>query len=141
MKVKPLLLLPGAIALIVAASPFMPSFTDVAVAGYGEMGGRGMKANQLNLTDAQKAEMKKIRQSTRQQIDNILTAEQKETLRTARQQRQKPNLNLTEDQKAKIKAVRQDAKSRMEALLTAEQKQKLQELRSQWRQRRQQQQS
>ena len=140
MKMKALFFLPAAIALILGASPMIPSFTNPAFAGPGHEGGRGMKFDQLNLTDAQKAQMQQIRESTRQQMDAILTDEQKQQMSAARQQRQKPNLNLTEDQKAKMKAIRESAKTQMEAILTDEQKQKLQELRASWRDRRQQQQ-
>lgn len=136
MKIKALLLLPGAIALISTIAPIIPTFNDVAVAQYSGKQKRGMK--QLNLTDAQKAEMRKIRQSTRQQIDAILTAEQKEQLRAAKQQRQRANLNLTSEQRTRMEAVRQDAKRQMEALLTNEQKQQLEAMRQQMRQRRQQ---
>lgn len=97
----------------------------------------GNKFAQLNLTDAQKAQIQKIHESKRQQMDAILTSAQKEQLRVARAQGQRANLNLTEDQKAKMKAVHTAAKSEMEAVLTAEQKQKLQELKQQWRQNRQ----
>ncbi|MBD1892214.1 MULTISPECIES: Spy/CpxP family protein refolding chaperone [unclassified Coleofasciculus] len=140
MKMKPLFFLPGAIALMLAASPMIPAFTNVAFAGPGR-GGAGMKYDQLNLTDAQKAQMQQIKESTRQQMDAIFTAEQKEQMRLAKEQRQRPNLNLTEDQKTRLQAVRQSSKSQMEAVLTAEQKQQLEQLRQQWRQRRQQPQS
>jgi len=40
----------------------------------------------LNLTDAQKQQMKQIRTSTRQQIEAILTAEQRQQLEARRQQ-------------------------------------------------------
>ena len=106
----------------------------------GQREGRGRKFEQLNLTDAQKAQIQQIKQSTRQQMDAILTPQQKEQLRVAREQKQRPNLNLTEDQKAKMKAIRESSKSQMDAVFTPEQKQKLEELRQQWRQRRQQQQ-
>lgn len=141
MKMKALFLLPGAIALMLAASPMIPSFTSPAVAGPGYIGGRGMKFDQLNLTDAQKAQIEKIHQSTRQQMDAVFTPEQKEQMRVAKEQRQRPNLNLSEDQKAKIRTIRENAKTQMDAVLTAEQKQKLQELRQQRRQRNQQNQS
>jgi periplasmic protein CpxP/Spy len=136
MKIKAWSFLPGAIALMLVASPIIPVFTNPAIAqpphqGQGE--GRGPFA-QLNLTTEQKAKIKEIRESAKQQMDAIFTAEQKEQLRTAREQRQRPNLNLTEDQKAKLQAIRQDTESQIEAVLTAEQKQKLQELRQQWRQ-------
>ena len=40
----------------------------------------------LNLTDAQKQQMKQIRTSTRQQIEAILTPEQRQQLEARRQQ-------------------------------------------------------
>jgi len=135
MKIKPLFLLPGAIALVLgAAAPMLPTFTDFATAGPGKMGGRGAKWQELNLTEQQKAQMREIRQSTRQKMDAVFTAEQRQQLQTARQQRQRPNLNLTEDQKTQMKAIRQEAKQQMDAVLTAEQRQKLQEMRQQKRQ-------
>jgi Spy/CpxP family protein refolding chaperone len=141
MKMKPLFFLPGAIALMLAASPMIPAFTNVAFAGPGRAGGAGMKYDQLNLTDAQKAQIQQIKESTRQQMDAIFTSEQKEQMRLAKEQRQRPNLNLSEDQKSRLQEVRQSSKSQMEAVLTAEQKQQLEQLRQQWRQRRQQPQS
>jgi Spy/CpxP family protein refolding chaperone len=134
---KALSFLPGAIALMLAASPVIPAFTNPAFADPGHMGGRGME--QLNLTADQQAKMKQIHDSERQQMDAILTDAQKAQMQTARQQHQKPNLNLTDDQKAQIKTIRQAAQSQMEAILTPDQKQKLQELRQQRRDHRQQQ--
>lgn len=126
--------LSGAIALMIVASPIIPVFTNPAVAESTHQGRGFKKLDQLNLTDEQKAKIKQIREATKQQIDAILTAEQKEQRRVAREQNKKTRLNLTEDQKAKIKAIRQDSKAQIEAVLTPEQKQKLQELRQQWRQ-------
>ena len=127
---KHLLFLPGIIALAFSIAPVVPAFTNAAVAADAQPGRARAKSNQLNLTNAQKAQMKQIRESSRQQMDAIFTPEQKEKLRTARQQKQKPNLNLSEDQKAKLKAIRENAKSQMDAILTPEQKQKLQEIRA-----------
>jgi len=141
MKMKALSFLPGALMLMLAASPMLPSFTHAANAQTPNRGGREMKADQLGLTDTQKAQLKQIRESTRQQVDALLTTEQKEQLRVAKQQRQRPKLTLTEEQKTKMKAIRQAAKAQMDAVYTPEQKQKLQELHQQWQQRRQQRQS
>lgn len=91
-------------------------------------------ANRLGLTDAQRSQIEQIRSASRQQMDAVLTSEQKEQLRLARQQRQKPNLNLSEQQKARIAAIRQDTKNKMDAVLTAQQKQQLQQLHQQRRQ-------
>lgn len=96
-------------------------------------------AQLLGLTDDQQAQLKQIHESTHQQMDAVFTAEQKEQLRLARQQHQRPNLNLSDDQKAQIDAIRQDAKSKMDAILTDQQKQKLQEMHQQRMQHREQQ--
>jgi len=141
MKMKALFFLPATVALLLTAVPMIPSLNDAAFAGPGQTGGRGMKFNQLNLTDAQKAEMQRIHESTRQQMDTILTAEQKEQLRVAKEQRQRPNLNLTEEQRTRMKEVRQSSKTQMEAVLTDTQRQQLEQLRQQWQQRRQQRQA
>jgi protein CpxP len=141
MKMKALFFLPVTVALLLTAVPMIPSLNEAAFAGPGHTGGRGMKFDQLNLTDAQKAEMQRIQASTRQQMDQILTSEQKEQLRVAKEQRQRPNLNLTEEQKTRMKEVQQSSKSQMEAVLTDTQKQQLEQLRQQWQQRRQQRQA
>jgi Spy/CpxP family protein refolding chaperone len=103
----------------------------------GQREGRGKKYEQLNLTDAQKAQIQQIKQSTRQQMDAVFTPEQKEQLRVAREQKQRPNLTLTDAQKAQLKAIRESSKTQMDAVFTPEQKQKLSELHQQWRQNRQ----
>ncbi|HEY9852852.1 MAG TPA: Spy/CpxP family protein refolding chaperone [Leptolyngbyaceae cyanobacterium] len=103
----------------------------------GRRGGRGF-GRIPGLTDAQRTQLDQIRQSTRQQMDAILTAEQKEQMRVAREQRQRPNITLTEDQKARMRQVREDAKRRMEAVLTPEQRQQMEQMRQQRMQRRQQ---
>ncbi|APB32691.1 hypothetical protein GlitD10_0380 [Gloeomargarita lithophora Alchichica-D10] len=47
---------------------------------------RRTSVKNLNLTDSQKAQMKQIRTSTRQQIETILTPEQRQQLEARRQQ-------------------------------------------------------
>lgn len=91
------------------------------------------KPNFLNLTSEQQAQMKQIMESSRAQIDQILTAEQKAQLQAAKANR--PNFrpdgngtrpNLTAEQKAQLRANRPDRRgpgSGFEGLnLTAEQK-------------------
>ncbi|MDX2100244.1 MAG: Spy/CpxP family protein refolding chaperone [Leptolyngbyaceae cyanobacterium bins.59] len=138
MKIKNLFLLPGTLALLLAATPIIPAFTDVALAGPGKMGGRGERIyQQLNLTDAQKTQMQQIRESAKQQMDAVLTSEQKAQLQQARQNRQRPNLNLTEEQKARMKAIGEETRSKMDAVLTDQQRQQLQTLKQQRQQNRQ----
>ncbi|MEN9218540.1 MAG: hypothetical protein Q6J33_05990 [Gloeomargarita sp. DG_2_bins_126] len=47
---------------------------------------RRLSLKNLNLTDAQKAQMRQIRANTRQQIEAILTSEQRQQLEARRQQ-------------------------------------------------------
>ena len=103
--------------------------------------GRGNKFEQLGLSAEQQTRIQQIKQSSRQQMDTVLTAEQKQLLQTAKEQRQRPNLNLTEDQKARMQAIKESSKTQIDAVLTAEQRQKLQELKQQWQQNRQNRQS
>jgi periplasmic protein CpxP/Spy len=101
--------------------------------------GRKAAWESLGLTETQKSQIKQIKVNSRQQIDAVLTPEQKEQWQAAKAQtpRQKPNLNLSEAQKASIKAIREQSKSQIDAILTPEQRQKRQELRTQWRQQKQ----
>jgi periplasmic protein CpxP/Spy len=113
MNKKALLLLPGAIALMFAASPLLPGAVKPAMAdtvhhGHGKM---------ANLTDAQKSQIRQYRQSERQQIDAILTSDQKAAMRQARQNHTRPNLNLSADQKAQIQAIHQQTEANIKAVL------------------------
>ena len=85
---------------------------------------------QLNLSDAQKTQIKQYRQSERQQIDAILSSDQKAAMQQARQNHTRPNLNLSADQKAQMKAVRQQTEASIKAVLTPEQLQQLQQSRA-----------
>jgi periplasmic protein CpxP/Spy len=140
MNKKALFLLPGALMLMFAASPIIPSFTNPAVAQNARVKGEyGNKwGSQLNLSADQKAKIKTIRDSAKQQMDDILTAEQKAQIQQAKQTRQRPNLNLTADQKTRMKTVRESSQSQIKALLTPEQQQQLEKIQQQRQQRRQQ---
>ncbi len=131
MNKKALLLLPGAIALMFAASPLLPGSTKAAMADtvHAHRGGHGMM-QQLNLSDAQKTQIKQYRQSEKQQIDAILTSDQKAAMHQARQNHTRPNLNLSADQKAQMKAVRQQTEASIKAVLTPDQLQQLQQSRA-----------
>ena len=143
MNKKALLLLPGAIALMFAASPLLPGSIKAAVADTVHAhGGHGMM-QQLNLSDAQKTQIKQYRQSAKQQIDAILTSDQKTAIQQARENHTRPNLNLSDDQKAQMKAIHQQTEANIEAVLNPDQLQQLQQLRAahrqEWQQRHQQQ--
>lgn len=88
----------------------------------------------LNLTPEQQSQMARIRQSTRQQIDNILTAEQKAKLQAAQQNRSNRReafrtLNLTTEQRTQMRTILQSSRQQMDAILTPEQRQQLQQMR------------
>lgn len=130
MKSKVLFWVPGAIALLIAAAPVLPAFTNAAVAGPGRMGERSEKLEQLNLSEAQKAEMTRIREATRQQLETVFTEEQREQMRVAREQRQRPNITLSDTQKAQLKAIYEESRRQMQAVLTEQQQQQLEQMRS-----------
>ncbi len=84
----------------------------------------------LNLTEAQKAQLKQIGQSTRSQIQAVLTPQQQEQMKQVRAEGQKmremvKDLNLTADQKTKIRDIMQASRQQMEAVLTPEQRAQL----------------
>ncbi len=136
---KALFLLPGAIALMFAASPLIPTFTKAAVADTVNTheGGRGFM-QQLNLSDTQKAQIRQYRQDAKQKMEAILTADQKAEFQQARQNHTKPNLNLSDDQKAQLKAIHEETEANIQSVLTPDQQQQFQQLRAarrqQWQQ-------
>ncbi|MEB3180449.1 MAG: P pilus assembly/Cpx signaling pathway, periplasmic inhibitor/zinc-resistance associated protein [Nostocaceae cyanobacterium] len=90
-------------------------------------------AERLNLTQAQKDQLKQIRENTRSQIDTVLTEEQRQKLQAAKQAGGRrrgvwASLNLTQEQKDQIKAIRQSAKEQMKNVLTAEQQAQLEQM-------------
>ena len=116
------------------------------------------KGNRLNLTDAQKTQMRQIREATRAQIESVLTQEQKDKLRAAMEQRRQQreqqqaqqggerrgqrgqvwaSLNLTAEQQAQIKRIREESRQKMQAVLTPEQQQQMQQMRQERQNRRQ----
>ncbi|WP_341526707.1 P pilus assembly/Cpx signaling pathway, periplasmic inhibitor/zinc-resistance associated protein [Nostoc sp. UHCC 0302] len=164
MKLKALSLVAGAIALTLTATPFtvqaQPTSSTLQVAQVPKKGAW----QELGLTEAQKTQIRQIRQSFRGQFEVILTPEQKAKLDAAKQARQarrearqqagqqpgqqagqyrrraKPfaDLNLTEQQKAQMRQLRESEKQQIQAILTPEQKAKLQQFRENARSRRQQ---
>jgi Spy/CpxP family protein refolding chaperone len=102
------------------------------------------KRAQLNLTDAQKSQLRQIEIDIQNQMQSVLTAEQREKLKTLRQQNSQGNrqarrdvmsqLNLSEAQQAKIQELRKAQQARMDAVFTPEQKQQLQQMHQQWQQ-------
>jgi len=128
------LLLPGAIALLLSAAPVLVAHAQSTPTAPTSQ--RMQKQNRLNLTDAQKASLKTIRDSTRQQVEGVLTSEQRAKLQADRGQGMKrgqnwKSLNLTDDQKARIKVIRQASRAQMDGVLTPEQRSQMQQYKSQ----------
>ena len=128
---RALFLLPGALAVMFAAAPIIPGFNNAAVASPTHAGKWHGAMEKLNLTPDQRAQIKQIRQSAKQQIDAILTPEQKTQRQQARQQHTKPPMNLSADQKAQIKQIHESTESQINAVLTPQQQQELQQMRVQ----------
>jgi len=132
------LLLPGAIALLLSATPVLVAHAQ-STAPTAPTGQRMQKQNRLNLTSDQKAKLKTIRENTRQQIEGVLTSEQRAKLQADRGQpgmkrgQDLKSLNLTDDQKARIKAIRQASRTQMDSVLTPEQRNQAQQYKSQRR--------
>ncbi len=141
MKIKTLFVLPVTMMLTLATVPMMlsliPYFNNAA---YAEPAQAQTWETQLNLTDAQKEQIKQIHSAAKEQIDTIFTPDQQTQRQQAKQQHTRPNLNLSDEQKAQIQNIRKNAESQIEALLTPEQQQQLQQLRQQRWQRHHQQQ-
>ena len=119
----------------VASQPILVAQDSSAPSGQrGEgRGGPERAFANLGLSDAQKTKIQQIHESCREQMDAVLTKEQKEQVRQAREQRQRPNLNLSQEQQAKMKTIREGVRSQIDAVLTDQQKQQLQQMHQQRR--------
>ncbi|MBE9115962.1 Spy/CpxP family protein refolding chaperone [Lusitaniella coriacea LEGE 07157] len=131
MKIKLLPLLAGVTVLTLGFTPMIVS------AQQGERQGRPPRMerlqSELNLTDAQRNQFEQLHEQTREQIKNILTSEQQQTVRNAIAQGQNPrqamrSINLTEQQREQMRSIRQQTREQMQNLLTPEQRQRMQEL-------------
>ncbi len=161
MKLKPLSLVAGAIALTLTATSFAvnaqtasPSPVLLAQTPQKERGAW----KELGLTDAQKSQIQAIRRDSRTKMQAVFTPEQKAKLEAAKQARQAQrqagqgqrqpgqrsrkggygDLNLTEAQKTQIRQIRESEKQQIQAVLTPEQRQKIEQYRQNAPSRRQQ---
>lgn len=133
---KILFLLPGAMALILSATPMLA--VNAQESAPAPMGERMQNKNRLNLTADQKAKMKAMRENTRAQIDSVLTAEQRTQLQSEKGQSMKRgkgmrSLNLSADQKARIKTIMEASRRDREAILTPAQLEQMRQFQSQRR--------
>ncbi len=92
--------------------------------------GNGWK--KLNLTDAQKAQMKTIRENAKTQTDAVLTPEQRDILQKSHQSGDHKgvwkSLNLTDAQKQQLKTIRENTQAQMKSVLTPEQQQQVSQM-------------
>ncbi|MEE3715669.1 Spy/CpxP family protein refolding chaperone [Tumidithrix elongata RA019] len=95
---------------------------------------RGGGWKQLNLTDAQKQQLKTLHENTKQQVQAVLTDDQRAKLAAAIQSGDRKgawkSLNLTTEQKQKIRDIRKSSKEQGLAILTPEQKAQLAQMRA-----------
>ncbi len=132
---KALPLMAAAASLAIAVGTIVPALAQSAppATPTGEMHHRG-GGNKLNLTEAQKAQLKSIREASKAQIDAILTPTQKAQLAAAKGDRKQhrqvwESLNLTADQKARMQQVRTETRQKMDAVLTPAQRQQKEQMR------------
>ncbi|HEY9622285.1 MAG TPA: Spy/CpxP family protein refolding chaperone [Crinalium sp.] len=126
---KRLPLLVGVLSLSLVAAAGIPS---VLAQSNSPNQQPGRHQNWLNLTSDQEAKMQQIRQAEREQINNILTADQRSQLQSAGTDRGGmrqafDSLNLTDDQRSQVESIRRNSREQMDAILTAEQRQQMQQ--------------
>jgi len=94
----------------------------------------------LNLTDAQKAQLKTIRENAKTQRQSVFTPDQLAKLQQARQSGDRKgvwkSLNLTDAQKAQLKTIGESTRSQMKNVLTPEQQQQLEQMKLEHKNRR-----
>jgi protein CpxP len=131
MNIKTLLLVPGAIALSLSCLSISPATAQLDSVTPTRME-RGF--SQLNLTDAQKAQIKQIRQAAKTEIEQLLNTDQRAKMQALQQNSQKnrsewKSLNLSDKQKQDIRQIMQRSKQQVQAVLTDEQRTLLQQQR------------
>jgi periplasmic protein CpxP/Spy len=100
-------------------------------------GGNDIRMNRfdkLNLTADQKTKLDQLQVTTRTQMNEVFTPEQRQQAKLRQDQRRAmgdtwKSLNLTADQQAKLKEIRQSNKAQFEAILTPEQQQQVKQKR------------
>ncbi len=139
MKRQILSLVAGALLL---GAPMIAQGVQARQPGEGNRMERMVK--ELNLTDAQQAQLKQMHESHHAEMQAVFTSEQKALLKAAKEGKKgdrrevMKSLNLSDSQKAQIKAIRDRQRQDFESILTPEQKQKLAqkktEMKARWQQ-------
>lgn len=86
----------------------------------------------VELTDEQKDKLLQIRDDTRSQIENLLTDEQKDQFKVARQNGERmrsaiTSVNLSQEQKTELRNILKSSRDRVKAVLTPEQWEQVQQ--------------
>lgn len=130
----------GAAALVLAIAPLWADAqtqtppaqgqNQPTQSGYGR--GMGMMQPPFELTDAQEAQMQQIRQETREQIANVLTAEQRQGFREGLEAGEPfpmviHSLDLTDAQHEQLRTIMQNSMEQRRNVLTDEQRAQLRE--------------
>jgi len=139
MNIKTLLLVPSAIALSLSCLSVLPVTAQTTTAPANRME-RGW--SQLNLSDAQKTQIKQIREQAKADMQKQLSPAQLSQLQAAKQSGNKragmKALNLSEQQKQAMKQIKDRERQQIQAILTPEQRQQLEQQRANANSRRQQ---
>jgi Spy/CpxP family protein refolding chaperone len=129
-------------AAIAQAQPQLPEPPQVEmgpppfIGGEGHGPGKNMRGIEnipgLNLTEEQKTKLKALHQTIRPEMEAILTEEQKDALKKARQEGKNPpeamkSINITDEQKSKIEEVMKSKRQTISEILTPEQMKILEE--------------
>lgn len=89
-------------------------------------GERGPRLENLNLTDAQSAEIEAIRTAARSQAEAVLTSEQRAVVANSDSPREAMrSLDLTDAQRQQLRTIHEDSHQKIDAVLTDEQRQQL----------------
>ncbi len=89
-------------------------------------GHRGPNFEQLDLTDAQSAQIEAIRTEARSQLETVLTPEQQSAIESSESPREGlRSLDLTEAQRSQMRVLLESSREQINALLTDEQRQQL----------------
>jgi periplasmic protein CpxP/Spy len=135
MKLKKLSLIAAAIALSLTATHEAVKAQTNSPEPAGQVAPSQKKDafEQLGLTDAQKTQLKEIRENSKSQIEAVLTPAQREQLKTSMQSGERKrgfaSLNLTSEQKTQIREIKQSSRQKMQAVLTPEQQEQLKQMR------------
>ncbi|MEC4985114.1 MAG: Spy/CpxP family protein refolding chaperone [Oscillatoria sp. PMC 1068.18] len=92
--------------------------------------------SQLNLSESQQAELRRIHEEKKTQMENILTQEQRNSIESARSSGEHPrrafgSLNLTSEQRERMREIMESAREESHNVLTDAQRQQLEQMRQQ----------